>query len=945
MRGESEEAFFSVDLPRAVDLCGKRGRHALSYYSLAVPVSAAKLARRLFVAASAAAAAVAAPPVSRGATFWASQPVGPNGTVLVTGGPWAVDEPLLVQVVRLCDAPPAFVDPPLSPVALYDAVDACTAATLVNATLLLQTASSLTFVLPPAAAPGAFAFHVLSLAGYVPAGGAGPWWWPSSSSPPDVVARFSTLNVPDVWFAQGDLASAASIGGYVAVYGTAMAVPGAPASAPAPSLALVNAATRAVLPLSVPAPATPAGEWAQAFVVPAGTPSGEYELYAHGGCGGPWGWSALAVRLGSSTVRTIAIRPHPRDAWPSVVYDLAAMPGATPDARFAAALAAATASHGGVVYVPAGEFNLTAGLNIPPQTVIRGAGRGATALVWQLLPKAGVAVTGDAFAVEDLSIRAPLLLVSVNATTTTEEAPSTDSSSVAAAGATGDAAGAGGRPRGLAFAYPGVCGVTIFKKAVGGRNITLLSRVTLAAPTPAEAASDAPCSRNASTHVTTMTIAVDVSGAENVVLDDVVMEDVTDGLYVEAASNHTRVVGGSVRFRDAPVLVRCGRSHVYQSLSQHFIGNATIDGLLTDGWQPGPLFGEYCPTSMTRDVAFLNISSTSDQALYNQNTVCDGKEGWYVGGVQAVDSSGVELALAGPLRVPVFQNMTAPPAPPGFDLSTLVGSVVIVTAGRGAGQVRALAGASRGDGARGAVTLDRPFDVAPDATSWLAVTKMKGRMIAAGNNFAAEGIHMFPWCATGEIIYADSRLGAVFTDPSGGTAMPPNKVGVPVAWTYVSCWRYLDPDDAAFPGFLSGSWYSQALNNTVIAPSTGAALSFSGAPPAGSTPPPFGGEVMFGNVVRGNANAGAGAGGVPFSVSLGPFAGASVVERNDGLTDIYFDITGSVAAVLRGNTNGNATRPLYSCGHEAAVRRCGGDARNATADCHSVCGPAALVIP
>jgi len=292
--------------------------------------------------------------------------------------------------------------------------------------------------------------------------------------------------------------------------------------------------------------------------------------------------------------------------------------------------------------------------------------------------------------------------------------------------------------------------------------------------------------------------------------------------------------------------------------------------------------------------------------------------------------------------------MTAPPAPPGFDLTTLVGSVVIVTAGRGAGQVRALAGASRGDGARGAVTLDRPFDVAPDASSWLAVTKMKGRMLAAGNNFTAEGIHMFPWCSTGEVIYADSFVGAVFEDPSGGSAAPPNKVGVPAAWTYVSCWRYTDPDDASFPGFLSGSWYSQALNNTVVAPSTGAALSFSGAPPApggGGATPPFGGQVMFGNVVRGNTNAGRGAGGVPFTVSLGPFAGASLVERNEGVTDVFFDNTGSVSAVVRGNTNGNATRPLYSCGHGGSVRRCGGDARNATADCRAACGPAALVLP
>jgi hypothetical protein len=211
---------------------------------------------------------------------------------------------------------------------------------------------------------------------------------------------------------------------------------------------------------------------------------------------------------------------------------------------------------------------------------------------------------------------------------------------------------------------------------------------------------------------------------------------------------------------------------------------------------------------------------------------------------------------------------------------------------------------------------------------------------------------MFPWCSTGDIIYADNAMGAVFGDPSGGTAHPPNLVGVPAVLTYVSCFRYTDPDTPTFPGFLSGSWYSQALNNTVVSPSTGLAVSFSGQPPANATMQ-FGGQVMLGNIVRRNTNVNIGNGTaaaapVPFTLSLGPWAGVSVVEHNVNLTTALWDNTGSVAAVMRGNSNGNATAQpaVYACGaHNATPKRCGAFPGNATADCAAVCGPGVVVIP
>jgi hypothetical protein len=64
--------------------------------------------------------------------------------------------------------------------------------------------------------------------------------------------------------------------------------------------------------------------------------------------------------------------------------------------------------------------------------------------------------------------------------------------------------------------------------------------------------------------------------------------------------------------------------------------------------------------------------------------------------------------------------------------------MVMVTAGRGAGQQRVLVEAAY-DPARAPITIDRPWDVEPDATSTLVITKWKGRFLVAGNTFSAEG--------------------------------------------------------------------------------------------------------------------------------------------------------------------------------------------------------------
>jgi hypothetical protein len=91
----------------------------------------------------------------------------------------------------------------------------------------------------------------------------------------------------------------------------------------------------------------------------------------------------------------------------------------------------------------------------------------------------------------------------------------------------------------------------------------------------------------------------------------------------------------------------------------------------------------------------------------------DAGGGPYLGGVTA--ANGVHLTLASEPKW-------------GHDWS---GAGVFVLDGAGAGQIRRLAGH---DGAK--ITLDRPLDLPPDATTILAITQYQGHYMLIGNHFA-----------------------------------------------------------------------------------------------------------------------------------------------------------------------------------------------------------------
>ncbi|MBM4043023.1 MAG: hypothetical protein FJ290_31425, partial [Planctomycetes bacterium] len=109
------------------------------------------------------------------------------------------------------------------------------------------------------------------------------------------------------------------------------------------------------------------------LVLPRDLQEGDYEVRAHSGSGGEHGWSdpiALSVR-----------RPNP---WPSQTFkatdfDIKSNAGDQTD-RLNKALDAVKKNGGGVLALPAGIFIIKGTLQVPPKSILRGAGEGKTIL-------------------------------------------------------------------------------------------------------------------------------------------------------------------------------------------------------------------------------------------------------------------------------------------------------------------------------------------------------------------------------------------------------------------------------------------------------------------------------------------------------------------------------------------------------------------------------------
>jgi len=111
------------------------------------------------------------------------------------------------------------------------------------------------------------------------------------------------------------------------------------------------------------------------FQLPANLASGTYEVWAHNGHGGKYGWS--------KPLSLVVENPY---GWNGRVYDVTAYganggDGNPDDAAINGAIAAANADPGSTVYFPAGTYRFSSPIHFGGGKTVKGAGMGATILV------------------------------------------------------------------------------------------------------------------------------------------------------------------------------------------------------------------------------------------------------------------------------------------------------------------------------------------------------------------------------------------------------------------------------------------------------------------------------------------------------------------------------------------------------------------------------------
>lgn len=286
--------------------------------------------------------AVAAPVV-----FWASDPVGPDETVVAMGGGFGSAP--VVEVGRLRDDIKAF-----GMANLWSLVEK-------PATVkpLQVSDHSVKFVIPAGLKPGLFAFRVKSAAEFSPV---------------------RVLNAPDVWWLQGDLGENASPGGWMRLFGKCLNSGGA-----------VQVSLEG--PAKMTLKAVSAESWSALVALPKSLPPGAYQVKLHNGYGGAAGWTpAGRITLAAPEV------------WNAEVFNVRDF-GADSDRAVRAALAKVEENGGGVVYFPRGRYQIKGDLKLPPGTTLRGAGMGLVSLYWPDMEQPPVdLIHGPKFGIEDLSI-------------------------------------------------------------------------------------------------------------------------------------------------------------------------------------------------------------------------------------------------------------------------------------------------------------------------------------------------------------------------------------------------------------------------------------------------------------------------------------------------------------------------------------------------------------
>lgn len=286
--------------------------------------------------------------------LWASDPIAPGETALVCGGGFGTTPK--VEIKLLPEGPLGKpVSGPLGWSGGGQPVE-----------VLQPRDNALKFVVPTGLKPGLMAYRITGPDGAVT----------------------GLLNRSAVWWVQGDAGLEATPGGWLRIMGKNLGSKGGPER---------TVVLQGLRETKLTATGDQHGLRA---ALPQDLPVGEYVVLVHGGYGGSMGWSE-PVRV---TVRQAT-------AWPQQVFDVKKL-GAVGDgvvddtAAVQAALSAAEAGGGGVVYFPRGRYRLSAGLTVPRFTVLRGESEDLVNVLWADMPEPpAVMIKGtNSFGLQDLTL-------------------------------------------------------------------------------------------------------------------------------------------------------------------------------------------------------------------------------------------------------------------------------------------------------------------------------------------------------------------------------------------------------------------------------------------------------------------------------------------------------------------------------------------------------------
>ena len=181
------------------------------------------------------------------------------------------------------------------------------------------------------------------------------------------------LNAPQVWWIQGDQVESATLGGWIRLFGL--------------NLGLKKGA-KVILRndgISVPLRLIAVDDFNFQAEVPTGVSPGRYKVEFQNGESADVGQIELVNTLGQKTkeyrVTDFGAVPGQPDA---IQYytGMKAADQVDSTASIQKALDAAGKDGGGIVYFPRGIYILSKGLEVPTGVILRGAGRGQTALSW-----------------------------------------------------------------------------------------------------------------------------------------------------------------------------------------------------------------------------------------------------------------------------------------------------------------------------------------------------------------------------------------------------------------------------------------------------------------------------------------------------------------------------------------------------------------------------------